>query len=335
MAGQDLPQTAVRQARRLRKRSNSLARRITLLWRANAGSDFSGSYAAIMPALFASLDQAQQATAADSAAATPEAMRELDGHPLYAQYPVDPRQWVGVDGAGYDTLDDMWGAVVAGKQAVRKGLDEQIALKVIEDQLQQRARTILADTSRSASAMAARSRRHTAVWVRALTPPSCGRCVILAGQPSGAKAFERHPRCDCIAVYATRMPDSACADPRGWLDRLDDRQLARTLGSRANARAYRDGADLNALVNAYRRKGSVSAAQAWDRRIKYTTESTTRRGYASHRMIDAGYAKDFVKAGGRSTRVDRPRLMPETIYQIAGSDHDKALRLLHNYGWLN
>ena len=335
MAGQELPGTAVGQAQRLRRRSNHLARRITILWRSNAGGDFAASFTAIMPALFASLDRAQLDTAADSVSTTPETMRELDGHPLYAHYPVDPRQWVGVDGAGYDTLDTMWGAVVAGKRAVARGIDEGVALKVIETELEQRARTILADTSRSASSMAARSRHHTCTYVRALTPPSCGRCVILAGQLSGMRPFERHPRCDCIAVYASRMPEGACADPRQYLDGLDDHELAHILGSRANARAYRDGANLNALVNAYRRKGGVGAAQVYDRTIKYTTESTTRRGYASHRMINAGYAKSFTKNGGRYTRVDRPRLMPETIYQIAGNDHDRAIRLLHNYGWLD
>lgn len=287
-----------------------------------------------MPALFAALDREQLDTATDAIATTPRSMTALDGHPLYAHYQPDPRQWVGVDGAGYDTLDTMWGAVVAGKQAVKRGMDEQIALKIIENEIQQRARTILADTARSSSSMAARGRYYTATCVRALTPPSCGRCVILAGKPSGSKAFERHPRCDCIAVYAARMPKGACADPREYLDGLDDRQLARTLGSKANARAYKDGADLNALVNAYRKKGGIRTAQVYDRTIKYTTESTTRRGFASRRMIDSGYAKAFVAHGGRSMRVDRPRLMPETIYQIAGDDHDKALRLLHDYGWL-
>ena len=51
-------------------------------------------------------------------------------------------------------------------------------------------------------------------------------------------------------------------------------------------------------------------------------------------MIDSGYAREFVKNGGRYTKVDRPRLMPETIYARCGDDHEKALGMLYKYGWI-
>ena len=51
-------------------------------------------------------------------------------------------------------------------------------------------------------------------------------------------------------------------------------------------------------------------------------------------MRRAGYAKEYVKQGGRYTKLDRPRLMPETIYQIAGGDQERAKTLLRNYGWI-
>ena len=111
-------------------------------------------------------------------------------------------------------------------------------------------------------------------------------------------------------------------------------ELARVLGSKANARAYKDGADLNQLVNAYRRKGSVQSAQWGDRRIKYTLEGTTRRGAASYRMIAAGYANDYIKMGGRYTRVDRPRLMPETIYESCARTGRDPRAMLAAYGWI-
>lgn len=90
---------------------------------------------------------------------------------------------------------------------------------------------------------------------------------------------------------------------------------------------------MSQLVNAYRHKGDVRTAQVYDRRIKYTIEGTTKRGWANWAMRNAGYARE-AKRGGRYTRLDRPRLMPETIYQIAGDDPDKAYRMLKNYGWI-
>ena len=139
-------------------------------------------------------------------------------------------------------------------------------------------------------------------------------------------------------MWSHDVPANAYADPYSYLNDLVDADdmdaLARILGSRANVRAYLDGADLNQLVNAYRRKGSVTKAQFYDRRIKYTTEGTTRRGSASYRMISAGYANGFVKHGGRYTRIDRPRLMPETIYEICDRQGRDPKQMLRNYGWI-
>ena len=171
-------------------------------------------------------------------------------------------------------------------------------------------------------------------YVRGLTPPSCGRCIVLAGRPCGSEPFERHPNCDCIAIPTSKTPNTAVTSANEYLDGLSDGQLAKTLGSRANARAWKDGADLNQLVNAYRRSGSVSAAQLYGRNVKYTTEGMTKRGFASSRMISAGYAKDYVKKGGRYTKVDRPRLMPETIYDICARTGKDPRQMLYDYGWI-
>ena len=335
--GQTLPQEARIQARDLRRRSNRLARRMTALWRHNASDDFGESFALCMPEMFGLLDDAQLMTASEALELTPESMASLDGMSrveLPAQYSADPRQWVGVNGNGFDTIDVMWGAVTRGKQVIANGGTVDVALHVIELGFEARMRTCLADTQRSAAIVAGHARNPYVGYVRGLTPPSCGRCVVLAGRPCGSEPFERHPRCDCIAVPTAKKTSTAVTSANDYLDGLDDRQLVKVLGSRANARAWKDGADLNQLVNAYRRKGSVSTAQVYDRRIKYTVEGTTKRGFASGRMISAGYAKEFVKNGGRYTKVDRPRLMPETIYQICEKTGKDPRRMLYDYGWL-
>lgn len=144
-------------------------------------------------------------------------------------------------------------------------------------------------------------------------------------------AFRKHPHCDCIAVYTgPKAPANACTSPSEYLDSLDEVQLAKSLAEGPRP-SYADGADLNQLVNAQR---GIRTAQIDGRNIKYTTEGTTRHGFAASRMIGSGYAKEFVKNGGRYTKVDRPRLMPETIYARCGDDHEKALSMLYKYGWI-
>lgn len=332
MAGQTLPTEATAQNRLLRDRSNRLAITVARLWHKHAQPDFDTAFADMMPDLFQALDTAQYATASDAIASTPKIMERFDVNAAHPEYRPDPWQWVGVNGNGMDTVDTMWTAITIGKKAVANGAPVDVAMDRIGLTLVLRTRTMLADTHRSATGMTARGICYQSTYVRGLTPPSCGRCVILAGQPCGKTPFERHPRCDCIAVYTGRKaPADACTSPTEYLDSLDDDQLARALGSKANARAYADGADLNQLVNAQR---GIRAAQIDGQRIKYTTEGTTRHGLAASRMIDAGYAKEYVKNGGRYTKADRPRLMPETIYARCGNDHAKALDMLYKYGWI-
>lgn len=290
------------------------------------------SFANMMPELFLALDEAQYATAKDAINTTPTVMEAIDGDVPPEAYTADPSQWVGVNGNGMNTLDTMWGVITLGKQDIANGTPLDTTLDRMGLTLVIRARTMLADTQRSASSIAARSREPFAHYVRCLTPPSCGRCVILAGKPSGSEAFQRHPNCDCTAVYTAHPESTMCASVQGYLNELDEEQLARVFGSKANAQAYLAGADPYQLINAYR--SGVRTAQIYGERIKYTTEGTTKRGAASHRMINAGYAKEFVKRGGRYTRVDRPRLMPETIYQRCANNPEKAQQMLRNYGWI-
>lgn len=304
------------------------------LWRRYASEDFDDAFYRMGPRLFRLLDRAQLETATEALEATPSIMEAMDGVLPSAAYMTEASRFVGVAGDGMTSMDTMWGAVVEGKRLIQQGAALSVALHGIEVTLVLRSRTMIADTQRAVAAISARSRDYYAGPVRCLNPPSCGRCVVLAGKPSGPEAFERHPNCDCTVCYASNPPAGCYADANGYLNDLDDERLARVLGSRANARAWRDGADLGQLVNAYRHGGDVRTAQVYDRRIKYTTEGTTKRGWASWRMKNAGYAKGYVKNGGFYTRVDRPRLMPETIYEIAGDDPDKARRLLYSYGWI-
>ena len=306
-------------------------------WRQNRSDDFNQAYANAYAPILLALDSAQQDVAEYMADTTPDVMQSLGSKNMGSgEFAFDTSRLIGWAGNGQNTFDNLWSSVLLGKQSVANGNSLNMALSTIENSLALRSRTILADTARTSSMMAAKSHSFTARYVRMLTPPSCGRCAILAGIPSGRKAFERHPHCDCVAAWSTDESALAkhYANATDYLNSLSSEDLAKTLGSQANAQAWHDGADLNQLVNAYRKSGSVRPAQLYGRTIKYTTEGTTKRGWAYSRMKSAGYVKGHVKYGSKYWRADRPRLMPESIYQIAGNDHAQAMRLLSNYGWL-
>jgi hypothetical protein len=138
--------------------------------------------------------------------------------------------------------------------------------------------------------------------------------------------------CDCRNIPQVESLDTDLAvNAAEYLESLDDAGLAKTLGSKANAQAYKDGADLNQLINAYRRKGAVSTAQQYGRTVKYTTSGTTSRGLA-YRAMSQMRANQRLDARGRNIITTR-RLMPESVYQIAKDPAD-AQRLLRLYGWI-
>jgi hypothetical protein len=226
--------------------------------------------------------------------------------------------------------------VIQAKQAVAQGLDVASALARGGRRLTLSAGTALSDTGRAAEKVSGGAHRVKS-WTRMLVPPSCGRCVILAGKVSyQSEAFDRHPGCDCRNVPSQEdAGNDATTDPKAYLDGLSADEQDRVLGSKANGQAFRDGADMNQLINAYRKAGAVRPGQIHGQAIKYTREGTTRRGHAYWQMSQAQYIKEqsVFKDGSKYYRLKSPRLMPESIYKIA-KDQDDAKRLLKLYGWV-
>ena len=287
---------------------------------------------AAVPRILLAIRAVQSSTVRDALEQTQQIMEQIDHRKYSRAYIPAADAWLGWNGDGQPVGAMLMGTGRHGRQAMAAGLGADVARVRILNALVTVSRTCVADTQRSASMVAARSCNRNAMPIRVLNPPSCARCVILAGTSSGG--FERHPNCDCTFIWAEDAPDDAYTSPDLYLETLSDDELARVLGSKANARAYKDGADLNQLVNAYRRKGSVTTAQWGDTSIKYTLEGTTRHGAAASRMISSGYANDWTKLGGRYTRVDRPRLMPETIYKVCEQTGKNPQEMLYKYGWI-
>lgn len=324
MALQSLPRSAELYAAAQRAESGAAISAVLRLWRRMTG-DFDASWAEVGPLILATMDLAQERITTGALDYIPTVIEDT-GQRLYAPaYDVAPSALVGTAGSGVPTEVLAYSAVVHAKTAVGTGATEAQALATAATYLSTATGTLLSDTGRTAEKMAGNARRVT-WYVRMLTPPSCGRCVILAGKETTARtAFLRHERCDCKNVPQVESIDTDLAvNATEYLESLDDVGLAKALGSKANAQAYKDGADLNQLINAYRRKGAVSTAQQYGRTVKYTTEGTTRRGLAYRAMSQM--------RGDRSGA--RPlRLMPESLYQIAKDPAD-ARRLLRLYGWI-
>lgn len=296
------------------------------------GPEFDASYVQIERQLWAVMDTAQERVTAGALAYIPAVLDETGQRNPEPEYEVPERTLVGTAGDGRGTDSLAYGAVTHAKQAVSAGSAPAQALAQGGQFLSTALGTLLSDTGRTAEKMASQARRVTG-YVRMLEPPSCGRCIILAGKwTSRREAFDRHPKCDCRNIPASEgMAGDLTTDPATYLDSLDEDELRHTLGSKANAQAYADGADANQLINAYRRSGSMQKAQQYGRTIKYSHEGITRRGQAHFRMSSMR-ANQRLDARGRNIVVTR-RLMPESIYSIA-KDRADAQRLLRLYGWI-
>lgn len=244
---------------------------------------------------------------------------------------VDAQQLVGLTGAGYLTTYAASFAPVKAKQAVAAGANVVEALATAGEWLSAATGTILSDTGRAAESLGMYS-RDVPGYVRMLVPPSCSRCVILAGVfYRMAEAFERHPDCDCRHIPASEaVAGDLTIDPRAYFDSLDEVGQITFAGSVANRQAILDGADINQLVNAYRRSSGLYTAQPAVSRVdglKYTVSGASDRSWATQQRIGLGMLPP-----SRTSAV-QPRLMPESIYAVA-RDRDEALQLLRANGWI-
>lgn len=160
-------------------------------------------------------------------------------------------------------------------------------------------------------------------YVRLLYPPSCPRCVILAGRIyRDNEGFERHPNCDCVHWP---VEDWDAARDLGLVFSPGEAFDLGIIGSyrkdgtwkpglsKADTQAIEDGADITQVINAHR---GMQSGNVWHGMgtVKFTTEGLTR------------------------WRKDNPgapyRLRPETIYALAAGDRDEAIRLLRFFGYI-
>jgi hypothetical protein len=212
---------------------------------------------------------------------------------------VVPRAFAGIasDGRSLDTL--LYEPVIAVKSAIGRGAPVDRAMGTGAASLQRIVGTQVADAGRTAVGAGTVARRHVEGHVRVLSPPSCGRCAVLAGRwYRWSAGFARHPHCDCQMLPSSHdRADDLTTDPRAYFDRLSSDDQAKYFGT-AEAQAIRDGADIGRVVNAAR--GTYTAG-----------------------------ARQYTRELGRSRR-----LTPEQIYRDARGDRESGIRLLREHGYL-
>jgi hypothetical protein len=331
--------------------SESLGRLVQRMWSSIDPADLDGSWAQAVPSLAVGLAGAQLAAARKANGYVSAMLAEQDVDPDGED--VAPAAFAGVasDGRSLDGL--LQNPITVVKTGIASGVDAAQAMASGYANLDMLVRTQLADAGRTADQVALVGRPAAKGYVRMLVGKSCSRCVILAGRRYRWNAgFDRHPRCDCIHVPAAEgNVDELRTNPRAYFDSLSRAEQDKTF-TIAGAQAARDGADLSQIVNARRgaaglapaggritaaeaqllRSGRLQTTNVFGQDLFVTTEGTTVRGFAGQRL---GARENGVRLPGARYRSARPpRLMPESIYKIAGNDREEALRLLRRNGYL-
>jgi hypothetical protein len=335
------------------------------LWSQVNPADLTASWAGFLARLLVILRGAQVAAATPADSYVGEALAAQGLRPSSTGRVV-PEALSGVasDGRPLETL--LLNPVIAAKQAIRSGADVPRAMATGHASLEMLLRTQVADAGRVADGVALTA-RSKAGYTRMLVPPGdCSRCVILAGKWYRYNdGFDRHPQCNCIHIPAPEDADDLRTDPKAFFESLSEPEQDRIF-TKTGAQAIRDGADMNQIVNARRGAAGLAPAGAritaeekaaigfgrlrrttvYGQEVFITSEGTTRRGIAGKRLIAAGGVRiesaETVTRQSRSGGVQRtvrrgrakaPRLMPESIYELA-TDRDDAIRLLRRFGYI-
>lgn len=283
----------------------------TRQWR-KLGTNWIGeAWAERVPTVTAAVTAAQRTAAASALVSGALALGE-QGQWAAPDGLVDPDAFAGLaaDGRSLETL--LRAPAITARTLIAGGVEPAQALAAGGRQLSMMVLTEVADAGRGAAGVQIAARPRVG-YVRMLNPPSCSRCVILAGRfYRWNQGFLRHPRCDCKHV-PTMVTDQAEAfakglidDPYQAFDRMSEAEQNRVF-TNAGARAIRDGADMYQVVNA--RRGMKY-------RGAFTSEGVSKHGWA-----------------GQILRRGQKRMTPETIYRL-NPNREQAVEALRAQGYI-
>lgn len=354
MAVQQIAAAHQRRRKALAKRA---ADEIARLWARIDRTDIARSWAASIPAALTVLGSAQAIAAASSSAYLDD-LSEAYNVPSDSAGRIRVDGFAGVASDGRDLTTLLFEPAITALVALKQGSTLPRAMTSGRFALDMITRTQVADAGRTADHVALVARTRMSGYVRVLSPPSCSRCVILAGKFYRWNAgFQRHPRCDCThqPVVSASAADDRLTKPRTYFDSLDPAEQDRVF-TKSGAEAIRLGADPAQVVNARRGAAGLTPAGAritaeearlirdghavgrlqttnvFGQQVFITTEGTTTRGLAGRRL---GARDSGEHLAGRRYRTARPpRLMPESILSAANGDRDEAIRLLKRFGYI-
>jgi hypothetical protein len=240
--------------------ANKLWRRVT--------PDFDSSFGAVRDQMLNVVEVGRAAAAASSLAYTPAVLRETGQEAAPTGLVSTDRLLDSApDGRSMDSL--LGESTIHAKGLVVRGSSAAAALEGTGKWLSGVLLTVMADTGRGVVSADIAQRPAITGYVRMLNPPSCSRCVVLAGKWfRWNEGFLRHPRCDCRHIPAAEnSAGDFQTDPYEYFKSLDAAQQEKTFG-RIEARAIREGADIYRVVNVGQR-GLGTAKSA----IRYGTPS--------------------------------------------------------------
>lgn len=295
-----LPRSAVEHYRTQQRITAVTVTLIRRQW-AKMGGDWEASWRRIAPMVLRALVAGQLAAGRQSEPYLTNLMAEYDA-PNEPVGRVVSDRLAGVNGEGRPLAAILESAVVTARKAG--------TLDAGARWLDTVTTTTLADTSRASTAVGMAARPDIGGYTRMLNPPSCSRCVVLAGAVyRWNDGFLRHPGCDCRHIPTVEsIPGTPTVDPKAYFGSLDRSMQDKTFG-KAGAEAIREGADIGQVVNA--RRGVYTSADG----LKATTTGTSSRSLAGKRLQGA------------------ERLMPETIFAQTNS-RDEAVELLRRNGFI-
>ncbi|MFJ2783690.1 MULTISPECIES: hypothetical protein [unclassified Streptomyces] len=212
-------------------------------------------------------------------------------------------------------------------QALAAGVSAETAALAGLHQMSLLVSTTVTDTARAATSVAMAAEPRCVAYVRVVKLPACARCLILLGrQYSYSTGFQRHPRCDCGMEPMTDREWKATQTPEELFRSMSPDEQRRRLGA-AGVKALAEGADLGQLVNA--RRGMATAVTGRGP-VAVTAEGTARRGIGGQQL--GAYAK--APGGTRYERAREARLMPETIFKLAGDSREHQIAMLRKHGYI-
>lgn len=188
------------------------------------------------------------------------------------------------------------------------GAADDVALETGWEALDRTLTTEVQDAMRGGASTAITATRQVTGYIRWVEPGACSRCIILSGKRYRWSAgFDRHPRCRCSNIPDTVADSQRIKSPQQIYEGMTQDQRVAAFGA-ANTKAIEHGADMNRVVNATGSRAGLS------------TTITTPDGK--------------LKATMAAARKGHPRLVPESIYRLAGDDREYAIRLLRLHGYI-